>query len=102
MTEKNRKRPTYSPEFKQGALGKCREIGLNKTSQELGVAKATLKSWIAQEGLDNPKQPGKPSYQELEAENRRLKKELGYVSEINKVLKKSTAIFSSSEMGGMR
>ena len=101
MTEKKRTRPTYSPEFKQGALGKCREIGINKTSQELGVARATLKSWMTQESSGSP-QSGKPSYQELESEVRRLKKELGYVTEINKVLKKSTAIFSSGEMRGMR
>ena len=66
------------------------------------------RSKIYAQSLDGPgggecdSHPGKPSYQELEAEIRRLKKELGYVAEINKVLKKSTAIFSSSEMGGLR
>ena len=101
MTEKKRTRPTYSPEFKQAALDKCRELGINRTSAELGVARITLKSWMAKQGFDSPK-PGKPSYQDLEAEVRRLKKELGYVTEINKVLKKSTAIFSRGEMGDMR
>ena len=44
----------------------------------------------------------KPTYEELEKEVRQLKKELGYVEEINRVLKKSTAIFSNKEMGGLR
>ena len=102
MTEKKRTRPIYSPEFKQGSVAKCREIGINRTSVELGVSPATLRNWVAQDGLGRPSEPGKPSYQELEAEVRRLKKELGYIAEINTVLKKSTAIFSRSEMGGMR
>jgi len=44
----------------------------------------------------------KPSYEELEKENRRLKREIGYIKDINDVLKKSTAIFSSQEMADFR
>ena len=102
VTEKKRTRPTYSAEFKAEALVKCAEIGLNRTSQELGVARATLKSWSLRANSEGPALDNKPSYQDLEKENRRLKRELGYVNEINKVLKKSTAIFSNSEMGGLR
>ena len=102
MKDKKRTRPTYSTEFKAEALAKCSEIGINRTSKELGVAVATLRNWTLKAGAENSKNSGKPSYQELEKEIRKLKKELGYVSEINKVLKKSTAIFSSSEMGSLR
>lgn len=102
MTDKKRTRPTYSEEFKAEALAKCSEIGVNRTSKELGVAVATLRNWSLKAGVGKPGADGKLSYQELEKENRRLKKELNYVGEINKVLKKSTAIFSSSEMGNLR
>lgn len=102
MTEKKRTRPAYSAEFKAEALAKCSEIGVNRTSKELGVSAVTLKSWSFKANGEGHMLNGKPSYQDLEKENRKLKKELGYVNEINKVLKKSTAIFSSSEMGGLR
>lgn len=102
MTEKRRTRPTYSPEFKRQALKKCEEIGIKKTSQELGVSPASLRSWKLQADKNGKVQPGKPSYAELEEEVERLKRELGYVSDINKILKKSTAIFSKSELDGSR
>ncbi len=44
------------------------------------------------------KEENKKSYRELEKENKRLKKELGWMEEINTVLKKSTAIFSSDQI----
>ena len=102
MTEKKRKRPTYSAEFKAEALAKYAEIGASRTSKELGVSIATLNNWKLKAGHGSHGPDGKVSYEELEKENRRLKKELGYINEINKVLKKSTAIFSSNEMGGLR
>jgi len=42
------------------------------------------------------------SYDQLEREVGRLQKENGYLKEINKVLKKSTAIFSSDHLGGLK
>ncbi len=102
MNEKKRTRPTYSPEFKVEAVAKCAEIGVNRTSKELGVSPASLNKWClaARSGPSAP--DGKPSYQDLEKEILRLRKEMGYVNEINKILKKSTAIFSNGEMGGLR
>ena len=101
MTEKKKTRQSYSPEFKAEAVAKCLEIGVSRTSKELGVTAITLKNWMVK-SQRGPVDDGKPSYEDLERENRRLKKELGYVGEINKILKKSTAIFSNSEMGGLR
>ena len=100
MLEKKRTRPTYSAEFKAQAVAKCLEIGVAKTSEELGVCGATLRVWKSKESRSDLKPPGKPSYGDLEKENQRLKKELGYVNEINDILKKSTAIFSSKVLGG--
>ena len=101
MIEKKRGRPAYSSEFKEQAVAKCLEIGVKRTSEDLGVSTASLKLWV-RKAKQGPKPDGKPSYADLEKENRRLKKELGYVSEINSILKKSTAIFSSREMGGFK
>lgn len=102
MSEKKRIRPTYSQEFKAQAVAKCLEIGISKTVEELGVSAATLRIWKERADSGSQTQAGKPSYHDLEKENHRLKKELGYVNEINEILKKSTAIFSSSQMGGSR
>lgn len=102
MSERKRTRPTYSREFKAQAIAKCLEIGIAKASQELGVSQAALRIWRDKSEQGNQYQPGKPSYEDLEKENRRLKRELGYVNEVNEILKKSTAIFSSSQMGGSR
>ena len=101
MIDKKKSRPVYSPEFKADAVAKCLEIGAYKVSKELGVSPVTLRSWVLKSGKD-PKSKGKASYEDLENENRKLKKELGYVQEINKVLKKSTAIFSGYEMENLR
>lgn len=101
MSEKKKTRQLYSSEFKAEAIRKCRESNASQVSKELGVAVATLRNWLAR-AESGPTESGKPSYEDLERENRRLKKELGYVNEINEILKKSTAIFSNSQMGGLR
>ena len=101
MTETKKTRPRYTQEFKLQAVAKCVEIGVSRTVEELGVCHATLKSWMLK-AKRGPSAEGKPSYEDLEREVLKLKKELGYVSEINKILKKSTAIFSNDEMGGLR
>ena len=101
MTEKGKKRPTYSAEFKAEAVEMSEKIGVTRTSEELGVSPASLRNWVAQAGKEQSRD-GKPSYQDLEKEVARLRKEISYTNEINKVLKKSTAIFSNREMGGMQ
>lgn len=97
MNKKKHSRPKYSKEFKEQAIAKCLEIGINKTSKELGVTYVTLKKWV-EKAEQNPTDKSKPSYEDLEKEVRRLKKEIGYINEINTILKKSTAIFSAKEM----
>lgn len=99
MIEKKSSRIRYSDEFKAEAVAKCLEIGVKQTSKELGVSTQSLNLWVRMSKADGSRVSGKPSYEELEKENRKLKRELGYVGEINKILKKSTAIFSASELG---
>ena len=101
MSEEKRTRPNYSVEFKADAVSKCLKIGVKKTSEELGVSRNSLADWVKRSERSEASISGKPSYEELEREIRKLKKENGYISEINRVLKKSTAIFSSKEMGGL-
>jgi len=100
--EEKKKNKQYSAEFKSEAVAKCLKIGIKQTCEELGLKDSTLRGWLAKSEKCDSKGKEKPSYHDLEKEVRRLRKELGYVSEINKVLKKSTAIFSSHEMGGLR
>jgi transposase len=102
--EKGRKKgKRYSPDFKEEALARCLENGVTQTSQELGVCQATLNRWKKESSESGRKgAKNKPTYEELEKENRRLKKENGWLEEINRVLKKSTAIFSSNHLGGSK
>ena len=101
MSGKKKSRPSYSSEFKAEAIRKCLESSVNQASNELGVYTGALRSWISKAQL-GPSDKAKPSYTDLERENRQLKKELGYVSETNSILKKSTAIFSNDQMDGLR
>lgn len=101
MPDKKRTRPNYTTEFRTEAVRKCLETNANRVSKELGVSVATLRKWMAK-AESTPDESAKPSYEDLESEVRKLKKELGYVNEINEILKKSTAIFSRSQMEDSR
>tara|TARA_Y100000817_G_C16834754_1_gene535235 strand:+ start:521 stop:835 length:315 start_codon:yes stop_codon:yes gene_type:complete len=98
-----RKKRSFSDEFKREAVELIKKIGIQKAEKELDVGNSTLRAWRRK--YDNPSQPessSRKSYSELEKEVRRLNKENGYLREINKVLKKSTAIFSNDHMGGLK
>lgn len=93
----------YNNEYKQEAVERSKILGISKTCEELGVSQASLSRWkkeFSAGELSKPK--NKPSYTDLEKEVLKLKKELGYVEEINRILKKSTAIFSSKELGDLK
>ena len=101
MKATRKKRTYYSPEFKEEAVSRIKSEGVSKTAEELGVSESLLKKW-KKDKEQKPLDPNKPSYEELEKENRRLRKEIGYIKDINDVLKKSTAIFSSNQMADFR
>lgn len=95
-----RKYKSYTEEFKREAVARSEAVGVTRACEELDITSSTIYGWIKKYS-DSPSSKtseNKPSYEELEKENRRLKKELGYMEEINKVLKKSTAIFSSDQI----
>lgn len=94
----------FSIEFKQEAVSRSHIVGIMQTCEELGIAKSTIKRWRSEfsDVGSNYSKSTKPSYEELEKENRKLKKEMAYIEEINRILKKSTAIFSSSQMVNLK
>lgn len=98
------KKNSYSKEFKIQAVERCKAVGLKKTSEELGVCAASLSNWkrLFDPSSDQSRPKDKPTYEELQKEVKRLRKELSYVEEINEVLKKSTAIFSNDKFRGSK
>ncbi len=94
----------YSLEFKQEAIKLASKIGVPKAASELGVTSKSIHDWIRKFNPDLKTETSKAtkSVQELEAENRRLRKENEYLNKINDVLKKSTAIFSSDQIKGSK
>lgn len=93
------KRHSYTEEFKKEALARAEAVGPTKACDELGITSSLIYQWKKKyPNPSNSTKSNKRSYEDLEKENRRLKKELGYMEEINKVLKKSTAIFSSDQI----
>lgn len=98
------KRNTYSKEFKTEAVELASRIGTVKAGEELGVHQTTIRNWRKKLNAPvstNSNQKAK-TYEELEKELKKAQKELEYLREINKVLKKSTAIFSSDQMGSFK
>lgn len=101
--KKRRKRRSFTDEFKREAVELIGKIGISEAERELGIGNSTLREWKKKIHGANSKEPGgKKSYSELEKENRRLAREIGYLKEINQVLKKSTAIFSNDQLGNLK
>ena len=100
MSQDKRKKQKYSAEFKQEAVELAEKVGSSEACKQLGIKSSTLYNWQAKARSQKGKtvSKDKPSYEELEKEVRRLRKEIGYIEEINEVLKKSTAIFSKSHL----
>lgn len=98
--KQRRERRSFSDEFKTEAVELIEKIGISRAGKELDVDTTTLRAW--RKKSQTTSNPEKKSYADLEREVRRLSKENGYLIEINKVLKKSTAIFSSDQMGNLK
>lgn len=92
--------PRYDEEFKKGAMALVTEKGmqLKSASKDLGICPDTLRSWLNAAGYkptEVAKQHHSDSRQkELEAENKRLRKELAQKDEVIEILKKSVGILS--------
>lgn len=104
MKEK-RGRRSFSQEFKEETIELAKKEGNSKAARELGISESCIRNWRKKQELpgDNSfRKIPKQSYNELEKQVRKLQKENGYLKEINKVLKKSTAIFSAEHVRDLR
>ena len=92
--------PRYDEEFKKGAISLVTEKGmsLKSAAKDLGICPDTLRSWLNASGYrpaEVAKQHRCDSRQrELEAEIKKLRKELAQKDEVIDILKKSVGILS--------
>ena len=83
----------YDDEFKSGAVKMVVENGLpiSKVAKDLGVSEPAIRRWV--KVSTTPKDPTSKKFLELEAENKKLRKELNDANDTVNILKKSVAIF---------
>ena len=83
----------YDDEFKAHAVKMVVEQGKSPTevANDLGVSQPTIRRWVNE--ASEPEDSKAKRIAELEAENKRLKKQLKNTKETVDVLKKSVAIF---------
>lgn len=78
----------FTEEFKLEAIALGKKVGNTQVARDLGINESQIRQW--KKRLDNlPESSNKKSYAELEKEVRKLSKEIGYLKEINEVLKKA-------------
>ena len=83
----------YDDEFKASAVKMVVEKSrsISAVAKDLGVSEPALRRWI--KASTEPEDATSKKLAELEAENKRLKKELDDAKDTVEVLKKSVAIF---------
>jgi transposase len=83
----------YDDEFKASAIKMVVEKGrpISAVAKDLGVSEPALRRWV--KSSTEPENSASKRLAELEAENKRLKKELDDTKDTVEVLKKSVAIF---------
>ena len=75
----------FSKEFKQESVNRSYEFGIQKTCDELGIGFSTLTRWRSEFAPSKSnKSNTKPSYEDLEKEVKKLKKEMTNMEEINR------------------
>lgn len=99
------RKQNYTPEFRGEAVKLVLEQGLSlaEAAKRLAVPKGTLANWVASaQGRKAPTVPGGRTVAELEAELRRLRKELMEARMERDILKKATAYFARESLPGTR
>lgn len=83
----------YDDEFKASALKMVVEKGrsISDVSKDLGVSQPAIRRWV--KASKGPDDPTTKRLMELQAENRKLKRELQNANDTVEILKKSVAIF---------
>ena len=89
----------YDPNFKQEAINLNSDQTYQQTANDLGIKYKTLCNWV-QQTMNKPanqaiKSNKKPDYQELERQNKAMKKELELRKKEIEILKKATQYFAS-------
>ena len=94
-SKKKRSRRRFSEEFKREAVALYQSSGVSvpQLSVELGVSQSLLYRWARELNEVQP-QAGRPTYEELEKEVRRLRRELDF-------LKKASSYFASQQSFGI-
>jgi transposase-like protein len=89
-------RKRYDEEFKRSAVQHRQTSGKSaaQVARELGLNAGTLQQWKKRWGAEAPA-PGLRTVAELEAENRRLRRELHQVVQQRDILKKTLGILSA-------
>lgn len=92
-----RKHKRYDENFKRSAVELWLQGGksVQQIAAELGISDQSLKKWKKQLAALPATGPGQRSVQQLEEENRRLKRELHHVARQRDILKKTLGIISS-------
>jgi transposase-like protein len=102
MEQKTRKtNRKFTEEFKKESVELAARVGNSQAGRDLGINEAQIRAWksqLSKKSID----PNKKSYEEIEKELKKVTKENYYLKEINKVLKKSTAIFSQDLMSDLK
>lgn len=89
----NNTRKQYSQEFKQGAVDLVKSgKSIASVARDLGVTTTSIRHWVNQEAKSNTDDYVR--IKELEAEIKKLNKEMKDKDETIEILKKATAIFS--------
>ena len=92
-----RKMRRYTDEFKREVLAMAAsgEKSISQLARDLGINANLVYRWRQRYQVDDETEQLRPSYErELEAENRRLRRELAVARQERDVLKKAIQIFS--------
>ena len=86
-----RVRKKYSLEYKQEAIELAKKLGASQAAKQLDIPLSCLQRWKSQKNIPVEKSQ---DVVKLQAEVRRLKKELSEEKAVVEMLKKATAFFS--------
>ena len=100
-----KRRPTYSPEFRERAIRLVQEheqqhgsqwAAIRSVAEKLGCSAETLRSWVRRTEVDAGERPGlttddRRRLQELERENVELRR-------ANEILRHAAAFFAAAEL----